>query len=169
MTNPSLDIEALIENEWYAVRHSGEIPEVALHSALHHLCEDPAGPQLDLTAEQRRLLLEGTGQRYLEITVRDLLPENIATGSYRGIKRSLINWRRFLLFCRSHELDSSAHQAIVAAALTELLNSDLSPLSVAERGRMFNCTVEDLTSFMDLLELDPEGLAAELRTYCCTA
>lgn len=168
MTNPRINIESLLENEWYTVRYSGEIPEVALHSAIHHLSEDPAGPQIELNAEQRRLLVDATCQRYLEITLRDLLPENLLTGSYRGIKRSLINWQRFLRFCGCHDLDSSTSREIVAAALLELLNADLTVLSSGDRGRMFNCTVEELQSFMQLLELDPDCLSAEQKG-CCSA
>ena len=166
MTNPRIDIESLIENEWYTVRYSGEIPEVALHSALYHLSEDPAGPQIELSAEQRSLLLEGTSQRYLEITLRDLLPENLVTGSYRGIKRALINWQRFLRFCSLYHLDSSDCRRIVGTALAELLDADLTVLSKADRGRMFNCTVEELKLFMQLLKLDPDRLTGDLETCC---
>lgn len=166
MMNPRTDIESLIENEWYMVRDSGEIPEVALHSALHHLCEDPAGPQLALNGEQRGQLLEGACQRYLEITLRDLLPENMVLGSYRGIRRSAINWQRFQRFCRRYELDSSAYRELVAAALLELFHTDLTVLSTLDKDRMFNCTVEDLVTFMELLEIDPGRLPAELRAYC---
>ncbi|MEJ2057691.1 MAG: hypothetical protein P8X39_07625 [Desulfofustis sp.] len=169
MTNPRTDIEALIENEWYAVRYSGEIPEVALHSALHHLCEDPDGPQIELSGEQRSQLLEGVCQRYLEITLRDLLPENLVTGSYRGIKRSFINWQRFTRFCRFHKLHSSVYRELVAAALMELFKGDLTELSTIDKGRMFNCTGEELETFMQLLEIDPGCLTAQLKASCFTA
>lgn len=166
MTNPGTDIESLIENEWYMVRYSGEIPEVALHAALHHLCEDPAGPRIELSGEQHGRLLEGVCQCYLEITLRDLLPENAATGSYRGIRRASINWQRFLRFCRSYELDGSAYRKLAAAALMELFSADLTVLSAFDKEQVFNCTVGELEILMELLEIDPGRLPAELKKYC---
>ena len=38
----------LLEEELLLVRHSGEIPEVALHASVHYLTEDPEGPGLVL-------------------------------------------------------------------------------------------------------------------------
>ncbi len=166
MTNPRTDIERFIEDEWYAVRYSGEIPEVALHSALYHLCEDPEGPQIELSARQRSQLLEGVCQRYLEITLRDLLPKNMAAGSYRGIRRSAVNWQRYLRFCRCYRLDSSASREIVAAALLELLSGDLAVLSTVEKDRMFNCTGEELETFMQLLGIDPGRFETQLKAFC---
>ena len=76
MTTPTDDIEALVEDEWYVVRYSGEIPEVAYHGAVFHLTRAANGPRIDLSRRQRDRLLEAVTQRYLEITLRDLLPEN---------------------------------------------------------------------------------------------
>ena len=76
MTTPTVDIDALVEDEWYAVRYSGEIPEVAYHGAVFHLTEARNGPQIELSGAQLSRLLGAVSQRYLEITLRDLLPEN---------------------------------------------------------------------------------------------
>ena len=46
----------ILEEELLLVRHSGEIPEVALHSSLYYLQDDEEGPQLRLTAEEQQLL-----------------------------------------------------------------------------------------------------------------
>ncbi len=166
MTTRKIDIEPLIEDEWYTVRYSGEIPEVALYSALYHLSEDPGGPRLVLSNEQRNLLLEGARQRYLEITLRDLLPENMNTSGYRGIKRSFINWQRYLLFCDRHGLDGSVYKSSVAATLVDLLNSERAIIAIEDSGTIFNCSLEELTLFMKLLGLEPAALPASVKNYC---
>ena len=45
----SSERNALMEEELLLVRHSGEIPEVALHASLHFLCDDEEGPRLILS------------------------------------------------------------------------------------------------------------------------
>lgn len=169
MTSTRVDIESLVEDEWYIVRYSGEIPEVALHCALHHLSEDPRGPRIVLSSQQRARLLEGASQRYLEITLRDLLPENSNTSAYRGIKRSSINWQRFLLFCQRHQLDGSVYRELVAEALMNLLSKELVLADAELRSRIFNCSFVELTAFMRLLEIDPAQFSHALRISCCSA
>ena len=166
MTIIRTDIELLVEDEWYMVRHSGEIPEVALHSALHHLSEDPGGPRLELSPGQRARLLDGAVQRYLEITLRDLLPENRDTTAYRGVKRSYVNWRRFLIFCERHQLDGEGCRRLVAAALTDLLRSEPARADTDSRSRIFNCSCEELTAYMRLLRIDPAQFPEDPRTCC---
>ncbi len=58
MTVSSVEFETILENEWYAVRHSGEIPEIALCSAFYYLVEDRSGPRSDLNVAQSRMLVE---------------------------------------------------------------------------------------------------------------
>ena len=140
---------------------------MALHSALHHLSEDPGGPGIELTPGQWARLLDGACRRYLEITLRDLLPENIDTSAYRGIKRSYINWQRFLLFCERHQLDGSVYRHLVAARLTDVLSRELVPVDGEQKKRMFNCSFGELTAFMQLLGLDPDRFP-DLCTVCCT-
>ncbi len=62
----------LLEEELLLVRHSGEIPEVALHASVHYLTEDPEGPGLVLADEELRPLQEAALARYREIILRDL-------------------------------------------------------------------------------------------------
>jgi len=64
----------LLEDEWYHVRYSGEIPEVALHSSLFYLTDDPDGPKLELETEHIHFLHEAVVARYYEIIVRDITP-----------------------------------------------------------------------------------------------
>lgn len=44
------------EDEWYIVRYSGEIPEIAFNSAIHYLTRAQDGPHLTLSEEQNHLL-----------------------------------------------------------------------------------------------------------------
>ena len=48
----NLDKKAYIAEEAFMVLHSGEIPEIALHSSLYYLTEDPDGPGLELNADE---------------------------------------------------------------------------------------------------------------------
>ncbi len=95
-----------LEDEWYGVRHSGEIPEVALCSALYYLTHDPDGPGLRLSREQKGMLVQAAEIRYQEIVLRDLQQSTRNTTGYRGIKRSIINWQRYRIFCGRQQIDS---------------------------------------------------------------
>lgn len=89
----------LLEEEWFIVRHSGEIPEIALHSALYYLTEDLNGPQLQLSVSEIQHLQEAAVTRYQEIILRDLCYENRELTIYRGVQRAIYNWHRFIAFC----------------------------------------------------------------------
>ena len=160
------EIDTLIEDEWYLVRYSGEIPEVAYHSALFHLTEDHQGPRVNLTGAQQRRLLEGVTQRYLEITLRDLLPENKTTSSYRGLKRSIINWQRFLIFCRRYDIEAAAYRDPVASALEAFLAHELGLIESEGSVSQFNCSCEELQRFMELLGLDSALLPGWAKDHC---
>ena len=82
------DREYMLEEEWLLVRHSGEIPEVALHASLHFLCEDEDGPGLVLTAEEVKPLQEAALTRYQEIILRDLDVANRDLSLFRGHRRA---------------------------------------------------------------------------------
>ena len=79
------------QDELLIVRHSGEIPEVALHGSLYFLSFDPDGPSLNLSPEEKLELKKMAVKRYLEIIHRDLDPENRAKGIYRGLARCIVN------------------------------------------------------------------------------
>ncbi len=162
----TIDIDVLVEDEWYAVRYSGEIPEVAYHGALFHLTEEHNGPQIELSKDQQDRLLEAVALRYLDITLRDLLPENKDTGGYRGLKRSFINWQRFLLFCERYSIDGEVYRKMIAAALTDLLQHENRLMERGEPGGEFNCSLAELLSFMELVGLNSADLPASL-TNCC--
>ncbi|MDR0476673.1 MAG: hypothetical protein LBH14_01855 [Desulfobulbaceae bacterium] len=84
-----------VEDEWYAVRHSGEIPEIALHSALHYLSEAEDGPRLTLGRQEIRHLQQAAALRFREIVLRDMLWENLGKPIARGLGRSVLNFRRY--------------------------------------------------------------------------
>jgi len=165
MTTPIDDIEALVEDEWYVVRYSGEIPEVAYHGAVFHLTQEPSGPRLELTRRQHDRLLEAVTQRYLEITLRDLLPENKETSSYRGIKRSFVNWQRFLVFCERNGISGLFYQETIGAALTEFLQHEAGRVKVGEARPELNCSYEELLSYTELLGLDLDTIPAAVKKY----
>lgn len=165
----TIDIDALVEDEWYMVRHSGEIPEVAFHSALFHLVEDHHGPQVTLTEEQRGRLLEAVALRYLEITLRDLMPENKNTSGYRGLRRSLINWQRFLRFCQRYDIEATRYQNSVASALEAFVSHELGLFENEGSGDQFNCSFAELERFMGLLGVDPAVLPTWAKDHCLGA
>ena len=86
-------------DELLIVRHSGEIPEVALHGSIFFLSRDPDGPGLTLSPEQILELKKMAVERYREIIKRDLDPENRDKGIYRGLARCIVNWQRMEAFC----------------------------------------------------------------------
>lgn len=95
--------QEVLEDEWLIVRHSGEIPEIALHSAFYYLTEDPDGPRLQLSVEERESLQDAAVARYQEVIMRDLCYENRELTIYRGMRRAIFNWRRFIAFCERQE------------------------------------------------------------------
>lgn len=101
MSQPRLE---LLEDEWLLVRHSGEIPEIALHSAFHYLTADPNGPRLQLSVEETHYLRDAAATRYQEIILRDLCYENRELTVYRGIRRAIFNWHRFVVFCERQDI-----------------------------------------------------------------
>ncbi|AEH44281.1 hypothetical protein Thein_0399 [Thermodesulfatator indicus DSM 15286] len=94
----SLREEVIEEAE--IIKHAGEIPEVALWNSLHYLTEDPEGPKLNLTSQEKNYLKKAVIDRYLSIIKRDLTYENRKESYYRGIERALINWKRLKNFTK---------------------------------------------------------------------
>lgn len=151
------ELVEVLENEWYAVRHSGEIPEIALYSSLYYLTEDESGPGLKLAPEQCRMLVEAAESRYREIVLRDLRHANSESSSYRGVRRAIANWQRFETFCRRQQLDCSGFKREVAAALLVFLS---------KRHSSLNCTFAELSNFADQLGLVSSVLPAAIRPLC---
>ena len=166
MTTTKIDRDALVEDEWYTVRYSGEIPEVAYHSSIYHLTSDDDGPQLELTVQQHNFLIDAVKQRYIDIILRDLLPTNKYTGGYRGVRRSLINWRRFILFCEQYQLDAQPMKLVVGETLSEFLEHELKYNNREDNNNRLNCTWLELLEYVHLLGLETSELPDGSRDLC---
>ena len=117
--------QEVLEDEWFIVRHSGEIPEIALHSALYYLTDDPDGPRLQLSGEESEYLQEAAASRYHEIIMRDLCFENRDLTIYRGVRRAICNWHRFVAFCERQDSVSNQLRVATAEAFLTLLKKAL--------------------------------------------
>lgn len=168
MTAIGNDRDALVEDEWYTVRYSGEIPEVAFHSSIYHLTSDDDGPQLELTAQHRQYLVDAVKQRYIDIILRDLLPANKHTGGYRGVKRSLINWKRFVLFCAQYHVDEEPLKPVIGDTLCEFLEYELKYKKRDDNRDCLNCTWSELQEYSHLLGLEISDLPDGSRDLCIT-
>jgi len=176
--------QELLEEEWFIVRHSGELPEVAFHSALHHLTEDPQGPRLHLETEEIQTLREAAIARYREILLRDLCYEQRKLPVYRGIKRALFNWQRLTAFCKRQDRDCHDLRDAVAEAFLLLLQKTgqssgkvepTSECSAAILGPnnacpslafVFNCTIDEVLLFAHELGMSEEQIPGDIHQIC---
>jgi hypothetical protein len=160
------DLSAILEDEWYLVRHSGETPEIALHSAIYYLTRAKDGPLLILSSDHQELLLRAAIDRFREIILRDLLHVNCGTTVYRGIHRSIVNYRRFLAFCRRQQIDPDRMNRQVAAALDLFLTTELAEMSCLKRSSFVNCTFAELQSFASELNFTLTDGQVGIAEYC---
>jgi len=158
--------EALIEDEWYHVRHSGEIPEIALHSSIHYLTEDSDGPRIQLNPADLARLHEAAGRRYREIILRDITPANRDETMYRGVLRTISNWRRYKRFCKRHLLSTAMVKEDLASRLLIFLRQEIDDVESGRRSSSINCTFEDLVSLAVELEISLAPLEESLRPLC---
>jgi len=143
----------LIEDEFFLLADSGELPEVAYHSSLWCLCADPDGPRLTLTGAEKRQLQDAALRRCQRIILRDLTPAFRDRRIWRGPQRSRCNWGRYLAFCRRiGRQPDLLFQMQAAAALTGYLAQELAELRSGARERSsVNCTYEELLDFAEQL------------------
>lgn len=159
-------IEELLEDEWYHVRYSGEIPEVALHSSIHFLTEDNEGPEIHLD-EKALLYLQGAAvSRYREIILRDITPENRETSIYRGVLRAIANWRRLKRFCYRHELSYGGIKDEIARQLLVFLDNEIEEMQESIGSTSLNCSFIDLDSFAAELDVSLASFEDKLKTIC---
>lgn len=151
MTNDPIEA---IENEWYIVRYSGETPEIAYNSAIYQLTRAQDGPHLVLEEEQVECLKKAAVVRYTEIVLRDLQHANSNKAIYRGIARSIINYRRFCLFCSRQHLQAGGVRSLAAEALLLFLETEIDLLQSGNRPSIINCSYQELQNFA--LELGVE-------------
>jgi len=156
----------LMADEYLLVRHSGEIPEVALHSSLYYLTEDPAGPGMRLSPEELDLLKDAVQERYQEIILRDLDPENRDKGLYRGLARCVANWGRFSKFCYQAGRDVEQIRVQVASALRRFITRELRDVRSGRRVSCVNCSVEELRQLATDLYLADEDLPDGWQSLC---
>jgi len=139
-----------VENEWHIVRHSGETPEIAYNSAIYYLTRAKDGPHLFLNEQQVGLLKEAAVERYLEIILRDLLHENCDTSIYRGIERSIVNYRRFCSYSARQQLPVRTVCRVrgeTARAFVLFLDTECKRLQTSNALSVINCSYMDLQSF----------------------
>lgn len=156
----------ILEDELLIVRHSGEIPEIALHATLHYLAEDPEGPQLILTEAEILSLQDAALARSREIILRDLDPANRDLSLYRGVKRSIYNWQRMQDFCGRIGRDGGDFQAVVRAALLVFLATEADDVGAGRRSSSINCTAEELVDFAGELACAPDLFPANWQALC---
>lgn len=156
-----------IDNEWFVVRHSGELPEVALHSSLYYLTEAEDGPRLTLAEHHLRELQVAAMERYRDIILRDLLPENRDASMYRGVKRAIINYQRYQRFCSRQELVvAGSFVEEVAAAFGSLLAVEVRDVAAGRRETALNCSFNELRSFAVEIGLAADSLPKGLAEIC---
>jgi hypothetical protein len=156
----------LLEEEVLLVRHSGEIPEVALHSSLYYLREDDEGPRLRLTDEEIGHLEEAALARYQEIIMRDLDPANRNRSLFRGIRRANHNWYRFVRFCHKSGRSYEEFRLLAADALLEYLRLELMEAGIGEYEPSINCSADALLTFALAMGIDQADLPAGWAGLC---
>ncbi|WP_310600204.1 hypothetical protein [Desulfobulbus sp.] len=158
--------DALLEEEELLVRHSGEIPEVALHSSLYYLREDDEGPRLRLTDEEIGHLEEAALARYQEIILRDLDPANRNRSLFRGIRRANHNWYRLVRFCHKTGRSYEEFRLLAAAALLGYLRLEAAEVATGEHVPSINCSADALLTFALAMGIDQAALPAGWTGLC---
>jgi len=158
--------EYILEEEYLLVRHSGEIPEVALHASLYYLCEDEEGPAFILSAEELQPLHDAVLDRYREIILRDLDVANRDLSLFRGLNRAICNWRRFVRF--SHQIGApyADFQREAGRALVTYFQREVADIHSGRRTSSVNCSASTLQTFVDALELDLKALPDGWTSLC---
>jgi hypothetical protein len=149
----SSNLKEILEDEWYLVRHSGETPEIALHSAVYYLTRAKDGPKATLDKEYLNTLREAAVERFSEIILRDLRHANYGTAIYRGLNRSIINYRRFCTFCLRQKVDPGEVRKQTAEALQDFLVQELSDVR-SGKPPIIDCSHRELQIFAAELGID---------------
>lgn len=161
-----IDLIEVLENEWHIVRYSGETPEIAYNSSIYYLTRAQDGPQINLDEEQVKLLKDAAVDRFTEIVLRDLQHANCTKPIYRGIVRSIVNYRRFCVFCKRQQLEVGRVRGQAAEALLIFLATELRQLQSVNRPSVINCTYKELHDYADLLGVAWEPRYHALAKHC---
>ncbi len=166
---PTEDVTELIDNEWYIVRYSGEIPEIAYNSAVYFLTRASDGPQITLSSVHFNRLKQAAVDRYEEIILRDLLHENVGKPLYRGIVRSICNYDRFTQFCRRQDLSAETLRIVAGQVLSEFLQTEFEQFATKNYNPVINCSFSDLTDFAQTLGLPFLSEYSLFEVHCLAA
>lgn len=153
-------------DELLIVRHSGEIPEVALHGSLFFLSCDPEGPRATLSLEEMLELKKMAVERYREIIKRDLDPENRNKGLYRGLARCIANWQRMESFCLKENFPVEVLRKETAMLLISFIKNEVVDVKQNNRSSSVNCGRAELENFAEKLGLKPETLPEGWPELC---
>ena len=117
-----------------------------------------------LTNAQVKRLQEAASTRFREIVFRDLDHENSTTSGYRGIKRSIANFERYMNFCDRQQFEDPAIREDVSGALKRfLLREDE---LVGDSGEsIINCSYQELCDFCATLGLDISEVPPRLTMF----
>ena len=162
------DKKVRIEEETFIVRHAGEIPEVAYHGSLYYLTEDPAGPGIGFDPDDAKPLRLAVVERYREIVLRDLEPENRDRSLYRGLARCIVNWQRLIKFCAREKMDFQVIQNETATALQEFLMNEVDDVVNGNRSSCINCSAEEIETLVNSLGLSAADLPGGWQELCPT-
>lgn len=162
-----MELEEYIENEWYLVRHSGEIPEIALNSALYYLSRDKKGPQINLDDDILSSLRKAAEERFHEIVLRDLDYDNRDKTIYRGVERAIANLQRYKDFCNRHKLSSQEFNDRVGKQFAIFIAAIKKDDTRCRCETVLNCTFEDLLQFAKELGLSETDFLEPLHNFCC--
>ncbi|MBU1566331.1 MAG: hypothetical protein KJ630_11995 [Proteobacteria bacterium] len=160
------NLNEILENEWFLVRHSGETPEIALHSSIYYLTRAKEGPSATLNKDQLDSLLKAAIERFSEIVLRDLQHANCGNESYRGLGRSIINYRRFCTFCLRQKIDPGEVRRQTANALQVFLATEFALVNDGKRPSIINCSYRELQVFAAELGIDLAGRFAGIAALC---
>ncbi len=155
-----------IEEELLILAHAGEIPEVAYHSSLYYLTEDPEGPRLALDHSDLLPLKQAVHDRYRKILLRDCNPKLRDKPVYRGLARCIANWRRFRKYCRKEGFTPEPVRAEVVRALKAFLWQEMEEVTRGERRSSVNCRADELAEFLEELGIAQTDLPPDWQRLC---
>ncbi len=160
------ELQEILEEEAFLIKHSGETPEIAYHSGLYYLFEDPEGPGLKPQDVDLAPMKQAVFERYCKILLRDLKPANRDRKIYRGIARSIANWHRLKRFCQKEGFQIDEIKKETAQYLIHFLHKEVEDVASGRRSSCINCTYEEILDFAKELGVDQKTLPSGLRTLC---
>ena len=155
----------ILDDELLIIRHSGEIPEIALHGSIFFLTSDPQGPKFILGPKELEQMKKKVVERYLEMITRDLEPLNRDKSIYRGLARCIVNWQRMTRFCLREELELETLRSKVSNLLILFIKNENDDVGQG-RSSSINCCQMTLGGFAEELGIDPQKLPAGWQELC---